>query len=448
MRTPANLVVQNSSQSHSFRKGQKEGATNDVSRVSSHHSSALVRYVANIVFTSPIPRSLHQFPDEATASEDWRYLQRFLLSDLSDHLQEGSSSIVVVRNINWYQHYNPCPVRTAFPWPGFSLSSKTFRYASLTFASCSATVETPETLQYLAKFYKFAQESISNSSTVEVASACYLILLYAYKIKAPLAKVLVHFKGICAAIASIHMENLSVHDQRNLKNIWQGSLAALRRAYWTTHGATSHVSNEELHFLGDIYSAFQTTVFMFHGLISQIGDTPGELRWKLDTLECYLAFYWDYYLALRCHTHNPAFETWKEALLSSLETSIQDVVHLIYAFVLQQPVCASIIMQASQIVSARINFIEYPAVIAPNGTDFEQVKATFLYCWAKIVENTLLSATPCRGSVHSALVLLRLIHRFSPTFDCWPWPMTPPLFWSCLSLKNDTCPSGTVVSDA
>jgi hypothetical protein len=374
--------------------------------------------------------------------EDWGYLQKLLQSDLSDHLGEGTSSVLVVRQITWYQYDNPCPVRTAFPWPDFSLSNVTFRYAALTFASYSGTIASCQTRKYLGMFYKYAQEAISGSSLLEIVAASYPILLYDYMRGASFSKVFVHFKGICAALSSLQLESLSVAERRSLQSIWQGSLPALRRAYWTTYAATSRASEEELQILANIYSAFQDTSFMLYTDINQSEDFSRDLRSRLDTLECYLAFYWDYYLALRTQA---ASEISDESSLLSVETSIRDVVQLVYALALRQQPSAILITQAARIISTTINFLDYPDLVVPKDAKFEHVKAAFLYCWAKLVENTLLASTPCAGSLHSSLALLRLVNRILKTDDGWPWPLSHSLFWAGLNLMNNGCPSGTAL---
>jgi len=348
----------------------------------------------------------------------------------------------VVRNITWYQDDNPCPVRTAYPWPDFSLSNVTFRYAALTFASYSGTRASFQTRKYLGKFYQYAQEAISGLSLLEIVAASYPILLYDYMRGAPFNEVFVHFKGICAALSSLELESLSASERMSLRSIWQGSLPAIRRAYWTTYAATSCASEEELHHLADIYAAFQDTSFMLYTDINQNEDFSRELRSRLDTLECYLAFYWDYYLALRSKA---ASKTLRECSLLSVETSIRDVVQLIYALALRQQPSAVLITQASRIISTRLNFLDYPDVAVPNNAKFEHVKAASLYCWAKLIENTLLSSTPCTGSLHSSLALLRLVNRILKTDHGWPWPLSHSLFWAGLNLMNNACPSGTAL---
>ena len=412
------------------------------------HPSALVQSVPQY---SRIPYMLSPFPGEAMTSEDWRFLQKLLQSDLSDCLGVGSKSVVVARNINWHQYKNPHPVVTAFPWPSFPLSSVTFRYASLTFASYSGTKPSSQTLRYLGKFYKLVQEAILSSSLVEVVAACYPILLYEYVSRAPFKKVFVHFKGLCGALVLLRFEKLSVPDRKQLQNIWQGSLPALRRAYWTSHAASAVASAEELNVLQEIYDTFQSTSFMLDTNMSQDEHRSHQLRSRLHSLECYLVFYWDYYLAMRGRTTESPCEDSDESSLMSLETSIRDIVHLIYAFAFQQKPTAALITQVSKTVSHRTNFLDYPDVVLPVDAKFEHIKAAFLYCWAKIIDNVLLSSTVSAGSVLSSLVLLRLAKCVFQSGlgqpDGLPWSLTHSIFWSGLSLTHNTCPSGNATAN-
>ena len=415
-------------------------AISDLSLIPSYQSAALV---SNANLTESIPHSLGPFPNETMTSEDWRYLEKLLHSDLSDHLKDGSSSVLLVRNIAWKRHELPHPATTSFPWPTFSLLSMTFRYTSLTFASYSGTNERFQTLRYLGKFYEHARDAISRSSLVEIVSASYPILLYTYKSQLPFNQVFVHFKGICAALVSPLFKRLPVHDRRQLQSYWQASLPVVRRAYWTSHSAESIVGEDELLVLKEVYATLRVTSFMLYADTNQREYESRELRLRLDTPECYLEFYWDYYLAIRCRSPTLALsESSGESALLSLETSIRDVIQLIYVVALQQPPSAEIIAQVSRISSITINFQEYPDVVLPGDAGFDHVRAAFMYSWAKVVEIILLASTNNAGRIHSSFCLLRLVNCVIQLNDGWPWRLTHSLFLCGLSLTKNRYPLG------
>ena len=126
-------------------------------------SSALVRTVQPTQHEFPISRTPTLFPDKVTTPQDWRYLQKLLQAHLSNHLRDGSTSVVVSRNVTWDFYDIPHLALTAFLLPDFPLSSVTFRYASLAFASYSGARDNRHTLKYLGKFYKHAEQAITSS---------------------------------------------------------------------------------------------------------------------------------------------------------------------------------------------------------------------------------------------------------------------------------------------
>ena len=422
-----------------------EGPTNKYSLVSTYRSSPASRTLATLEVQLPISRMLTTFPDEPTTSEDWRYLQKLLQSDLSDYLGDGSSSVLTVRKVTWNQDQLPHSAKTAFPWPTFPLSSVMFRYASLTFASYSETSDNDQTLRYLGKFYQHAREAISSSSLIEVVMASYLILLYAYVSRAPFHQVFIHFKGICGVFTSPLFKTLSRENRRDLQRVWKLCLPALRRAFWTTYQASSTACVEELELLREIYITLQDTSYILYEDIGPSPDIDHEMRARLDVLESYLTFYWDFYLAIRGQIPDEASETPHMSTLSALETSIRDIVQLIVTFTFQYPASTTLVTQASRTVSPEINFHDYPDIVFPEGMKFEDIKAASLYCWAKVIENALRSSIPNPGSVHASLVLLRLNAVISKRLG-WPWARPSLLFWAGLSLRNSICSSGTTDS--
>lgn len=405
-------------------------------------SSTSVREVQLAEHELTIPQTPTLFPDEITTPQDWKYLQKLLQADLSDHLRDGSTSVIVTRNVSWNSNETPHPAMTAFLWPNFPLSSITFRYASLTFASYSEARDRTHTLKYLGKFYKYAQEAISSSSLIELVTASYPILLYAYMSRSPFRQVFVHFRGICAALTSREFEALSKNDQEQLQRIWQVSLPALRRAFWTSQTATTHASEEDLNLLKEICCVLQETSFLLYGDSTYRSDMGQELNLKLETLESYLAFYWEYYLAIRSGSNEgDSSSSHHISSISRLESSIRDIQQLIHALSLQQPLSAMLITQASRSVSPERNFGHYPEISIPPDVMYEHIKAASLYFWAKIIENFLDSSMSSSLSVHTSLALLRLAICVAKTRD-WPWTRPHPLFWVGLSLTNSKCPSG------
>ena len=398
-----------------------EIAASDSSLILHSQSSALVLAVRPRETIPPLPTL---FPDEVTTSQDWRYLQKLLQDDLADHLGDGSSSVIVVRHVTWNYNDTPHPTSTAFPWPTFPLSSSTFRYAALTFASYSGANDSC-TLKYLGKFYEHAQKAIASSSLIEVMTASYPVLLYAFRSGAPFRQVLIHFKGICEGLTSRQFEALSLQNRQQLQNLWLLSLPALRRAFWTTQTAATHPSAEDLELLGDVCGSLQATSFLLYRDITQTNS-----RGRLEALEAYLAFYWEYHLAIRSRMPT-----------SGLESCIRDVVQLIHAFSFQNPASAFLITQASRAISVQNNFDDYPDVVLLPEVIFEDIEAAYLYFWSKMLENALDSSVFNSSSIHASIALLRLAKSVSETRG-WIWARHHPLFWTGIGLTSKTCPSG------
>lgn len=374
--------------------------------------------------------------DEITTPQDWIYLQKLLQADLADHLGDDSRSVIVVRDITWNYDENPHPAITVYPWPMFPLSSSTFRYAALTFASYSEGNDGC-TLKYLAKFYEHAQKSIDSSSLVEVVAASYPILLYAFRSRAPFRQVLIHFKGICEGLTSRQFEALSLQNRGGLEKIWLFSLPALRRAFWASQTATTHPSAQDLELLSDVCDALQGTSFLLYGDITQ---TNGRRR--LEALEVYLAFYWEYHLAIRSGTPGVSSKSSTMPSKSGMESCIRDIVQLIHTFSLQHPASVSIITQASRGVSPDKNFEDYRDIVLPPATIYADIKPAYLFFWSKILENALDSSMSGPFSIHASIALLRLAKNVGKTDDR-DWALYHPLFWTGICLTSRTCPSGT-----
>ena len=143
-------------------------------------------------------------------------------------------------------------------------------------------------MKYLGKFYK---QTIADSSLIKVVTTLYPILLYIFRSGVPFQQVLIHFRGICEGLNSHQFKFLSLQNHEELRNIWLLSLPALCRAFWTTQTAIIYPSIKELELLKNVCSILQGTSFMLYG-----NFTRKKMHARLEALEMYLIFYWEYYL--------------------------------------------------------------------------------------------------------------------------------------------------------
>jgi hypothetical protein len=412
------------------------------------HSPSQYRRPDSLSETSAlIPPTMNNDTDDPMSSEDWNCLQKFVSTQLSVPLGEQSRrSVLVGRVVTWRQLTKAKSIVTPFFWPEFRFSSMPFRFAALAFASHLVRQHSDEqSMRYISKFYEYAQKAIDALAFLEIVAATYTILLHTYATCESFDTALVHFKGLCTALILSQNQVLSNTDRRFIENLWQASLQILWRAFWATNEATLVVCDRELQLLVDLHTILQNTSFMLYTGYDS-GLPLGFELWcdQLNTLECYLVFYLDSYLALR--NRLGVEDKINEKALIFIETSIRDVLQKITLLVPQQPIARALILRAGKTIELQSSDCISDDITLPLQRNQMDVKAAFLFGWAKVVETAITCPADRMSntaSVYSSLVLFRLCQIAYPERRALSGcSMTRSLFWTGLGLTKHVSAPG------
>jgi hypothetical protein len=361
----------------------------------------------------------------------------------------------VAREITGRRRGNPRPIITALYWPRFPLLSQPFRFAALALASSLVGTENDAQIpKYLARFFKHTREAISASWLVEIVVSSYAILLYSYSTSDPLKTILVYFKGLSTALILLPTELLA-RDFRFLEGLWHASVEVLHRAWWVSNEPSPRITQGELDLLLEVHTTLQKVSCMMCPDLHMQTEVPcGSIRGRLNMLECYLTFYFDYYLAI-LHS-GPDNQT---GLLAAVETSLRETLEQITLLATQFHCPRALVSQASKnLREFGTRFSASTNIVLSSETQFVDVKLALVYGWARVVENVLAQArtvanginpehvAPANiGLVYSSNVLLHLCRLVSPYYSkqLSGLSITRALFWSGLIQTKHVDSNGT-----
>ena len=390
--------------------------------------------------------------DESMTQLDWKYWRSLYQHRASDPLGRRVLSVTIAQEIKSPHRKS---VTIVLPWPQFPVSSKPFRYAALTFASALAGNKmSHDTCFYLSRFYKYTREAIAASSLVEVAVASYAILLFHYSAADSFDHMFIHFEGICERI--IHIQDRIFSDNLDfLRELWESAFQAMQRVIWAGIPATWEVTETELQKLFKVFSITRNMSFIEDGPDEDINDLTKEQRHaRLDFLECLLAFYLDYYLALKTYSDISK----NSAFITLVGDSLRDVIRQIIRTMRGAVIVRSLLGLVTEdlYLCAAFDILptlsEQPNLVLPAEASYDDVKAALLFGWARLLNDFLIPVTTephdsvCSTRVTSSVVLWRLCRMAfaNDTFAQHPsgLSLTRALFWIGLSITKRESPFG------
>ena len=377
----------------------------------------------------------------------WQYLQWFLTTQISDHLRRKTQSMVIVREFTWGQ--TPNPMKVAFAWPDFPLSSAVFRSAVLALASCFQSSSNDITLKYCDRFYKHiltASDSLS-SSLIEVVIGSYVIMLQAYSNCESLDELLIYFNGLSSALLQLKNDrHLSAPERRLLYTVWQASLGVLVRALRATNVPVNTISRKELKTLLSVHIILQKTSFMLFDK-DWLGIFALDTGMQLEAMDCYLSFYWDLYLGLRNYPETSSLATNPlQHIILQIQSAIRAVLQALYLFVPQLPGVHQLLSHLNHWFSLQKDFSSATFTV-PWQANYDDTKAAILYTWGTVLENVLENGRS--RPLHSSFLLFVLStlafesrRTKASGFDGHTVPGLRGLFWAALTLTRNVSCSG------
>jgi len=399
------------------------------------HSKVFVDVSSSLEALSP-PRSPSMPVDDIFHDADRKYLQ--FLPKLYGSRPETTPVQLVGVSFREWKPTSTC-AEFIFPWPTFPLASKVFRYAFLAF--CSQFVDpgpaNPDTFPYLAKFYKYMQQAINVSSFSEVVVASYAILCYVSlgSNPEPLKTLLAFFNGMIQGQANITSSDQCILTM--MQDLQRWSLLPLQGGYWLQASPTSGVSDEEYSSLWELHKSLQRVErlprFVDHNF------TAKSISERLTTLDVYLRFYLDHYLALR-QRQNFAGEInqRRQCIVDALQ---QIVVEITY----QVPRLA----EPRKLLDLTAEFqtwpwtwnspvIDHGNFISPIALDLTSKRQCLLYGLARVVGDALLVSEGNHISNLSSAITLSRICALALDQSPLPSPISalPYIFWAGLKISK------------
>jgi hypothetical protein len=336
------------------------------------------------------------------------------------------------------------------PWPNFTLSSKSFRYAALAlWASYYYSPDSVLLLEYLDKFYKYIKQAFEAKSIMEVLVASYAVFICCFQTNEPLDTLFERFKGICTAASRLLRETPNAANDPSavitVNSALLGSLEVFRLAY----SARDPNAIEEIDLLRDVHSTLQETSHWLctHFRPGKTLSTELDFYGQLMGLDYYFRFYLDHYLAL---TQSTSLGNVEE--ISEVAASLQQIICHITGFVPKMTKPPRLLDKAKS-DSGDWPWLSHRSSpdhdIVPNTVDFESSHSALLYALALLIQQLLDSsgAHATNDSDISAASLLCRLCALAPSQCGHHWlpscPMGRYLFWAGLQLSRSVQSKGT-----
>jgi len=354
-----------------------------------------------------VPASIREL--DPLTSQHVADLRDFDRQLLTTEIQMPRRFILFVRELGLAREMRSMPIRSAFPWPEFTIISKPFRYAALALACRTRDRDaTPEVLVHMSKYFRYVQQAIEENSLLEVAAATYAIILNEYIANQGIHEVSRHFQGLCTVLKHLQITKIAPRDVSVLKEIFRGALQAIRLASWGTYEPDYQISEDQINKLLDLTAILQKTSpepFESDG----IPESDSEYMERMNGLECYLLIYLDTYLALRTFLSGNGHIT-HEPCIESLEWSILDIIERLALLIPQRRGPAQLLTWASS--ECRNLDQERPVEDLVDKFDYHDMKAALLFAWAKVIQSIIWGSRA--AAIHSpAISTARVLYRLS-----------------------------------
>ena len=388
-----------------------------------------------------IPATINEV--DALTWEHLSYLRDLDRQLLSTEVMMPRRSILFVREVSWTREKRSKPIQMAFPWPEFTMVSKSFRYAALALACRNRDrAATPNMLTYMSKYFHYVQQAIDENSLVEVAAATYAVLLNEYVANQGVHEVTRHFQGLCAVLKELETQEIAPCDARLLKDVFRGALRALRLASWAMHEPDYGISVEQINELISLTATLQQMPPNPFASVQcdSFPELDSEYIERMNGLECYLLIYLDTYLALRNFLSANGHMLHKSCI-ESIERSILDIIETLTLLIPQRRGAAQLLTWASGGCRNTLEPVQEPLVDEwVDKFDYHDVKAALLFAWAKVIQSIICGASA--ETIHyTAISAARVLYRLSSVgLRKAPYQgldISKCLFWSGLILTKD-----------
>lgn len=388
-----------------------------------------------------LPASPGQFQDR-----EHRYL--YLLPKIYGRQPENAPfRLVSVSLRDWLRR--PVKFEFCWPWPAFHMSSMSFRYAFLAYASQVGQEESgSESDRFRDKSIQYIKQAIDDNSIAEVFSASYVMLHYAAasEKKQPFANVLTYFDGLTIALADAKKVANDTNEREMIETLWRWSLFPVQGAYWLHASRTSQGFPEEFRLLHKLYSILKTSTCAHCPRFPLRTPSPEAINERLGVLEVYFRFILDYYLAIRKRS-DPEQQQLRLEVVQALNGIVAQISELVPQ--LSQP--------AKLLFRARDRFLGWPwawnvpegrhgeLALGPVSTfDINAKRFSLLFGLAMVINDAILVAE--QNSLPDAGCGVFLARLCAISLDQSPLPsplnVVRHLFWAGLYTTTSNEPIG------
>jgi hypothetical protein len=381
-----------------------------------------------------LPRPLPIAPDDALDLQYFERIPQFHPTDFA--FKPDGKSVTLKRGLQNSSH--PTIVMT-LPWVNFPYTSKPFRYAALAFASSGwdGNGKKVDMANYIAKFRQYTQASAT--SVMEVVAASYTMLLHAFAACEPFEEMLLHFEGLCAAMGE--MAAGGNNQLEFMDSSWQKAVYTLYTVFSRMYN-TLDVGPAEFELLEKLHSVLQGMSYRLklYANADFRNLSVDSIYSRLETLECFMVFHLDHYLARR----NRYRTEWDNGMQTNVGRSLRQVLQHIIEIVPRLSTTRTLLALVKRLSQSAIS----ESYLGSSGVlefHLQDVKSALTFHLAILLENSIISPSSERNdelTVSAAMSLCWLCNIAFSMKSKKALLTTRCLFWAGLVLSEDLFPDG------